>query len=122
MEEFERVAAFQVRVGEPLGRGGVEPLSGEFSAEDPGCFVCLGFESEGLKSEADGERGKQQDEGSDEFGQIPVCVSGHGFRRVQSWSCFMARPMRLPRFSVDMYCWVSSNACASVMPAALSSL
>jgi len=56
------------------------------------------------------------------FGRSPSAVSVMVVLCVQSWLCFIAFPKRLPRFSVLMYCWVSSNACASVMPAALSSL
>lgn len=77
-EEFERVAAFQVWVGEPLGYGAIQSLSGEFSAEYPCCSVRLVFEPEGLDSEPEDEAGEHEGEGSDEFGQIPFYVSGHG--------------------------------------------
>ena len=77
-EEFEGVASFEVGVGEALDGTGVESLVGEFSAEDPRCFVRLVFKPEGLDAEAVEHAREHEGKGSDESWQIPFCVVVHG--------------------------------------------
>jgi hypothetical protein len=80
-EQFERVAGFQVRLGDPLDHGVVKSLSGKFFSVDACCFVRLVFQTEGLDAEADAEFWEEQEQGPDDFWQIPFCVSGHGHAR-----------------------------------------
>jgi hypothetical protein len=53
-------------------------LIGEFSAEDPRCFVRLVFKPEGLDAEAPEHAREYEGKGSDESWQIPFCVVVHG--------------------------------------------
>ena len=76
-EQFERVAGFQVGLGESLNHGVIESLSGELSSVNACCFIRLVFQTERLDAEADAEFWEEQEQGSDDFWQIPFCVSGH---------------------------------------------
>ena len=59
LEEFERVASSQVRIGETLCSGGIHSLLREFFAEDSCCFVRLVFEPQCLPSKVEGESWEQ---------------------------------------------------------------